>query len=593
MAWRGFSAAPRLAAFLRFIVEETLQGRGGQIKETTIAVQVFGRPPDFDPRLDSVVRAQATLLRRRLREYYLESPREAVVIEIPKGAYVPVFRLPAAPVGDAAPARPRSWLVPAVAAGLLLAGLAAWWLAPFGRHATPSIAILPFTNLDGVPESAHIGDGFVEDLTTDLAEEPGLRVVARTSAFQFRGKNEDVRRIGGQLNVRAVLEGSVRTENGQVRVTAQLIDARTGYHLWSSGYEREMAGLRDVAADIRRAVNRTLGVEESPPAARRASHAPPPEALDEYWRGRYIKSDWQRFEESVPHFERAVNIDPQFAEAWAALASVHANMEFQAMGSVDEEAGKAKAAARRALELDPMNAEAHAALGSLGYCYDYDWTSSERSFRRALELNPNSAGVRRTYALALTSQARFEDAFAQLKLAQQTDPLSILTSNNRSTALFCARRYNEAIREAQRHLQMDPGYYPAYFVIGDCQAETGKLSEAIASFQKVLDHGRAIEVLGRLGNAQARLGRSADARATLAELLEIQRAKGIAAVALARTLVGMGDNAQAIDWLGKAADAHLTDAVFMAVDPVFDPLHHDPAFRALCARRGLPTAALK
>jgi serine/threonine-protein kinase len=594
IASRGFAASPRLAAFLRFIVEETLEGREGQIKESTVAVLVFGRPADFDPRFDSVVRAQATLLRRRLREYYANTPADGVAIEIPRGSYVPVFRMQAAPAAETPPARPRSWKIPAVAAGLLLlGGLAAWWLVSSGRRATPSIAVLPFTDLDGVPENAHIGDGFVEDLTTDLAGEPGLRVVARTSAFQFRGKSEDVRKIGWQLNVLAVLEGSVRTDNGRVRVTAQLIDARTGYHLWSSGYEREMAGLRDVAEDIRRAVNHALGVEQAAAGARRASHTPPPEALDEYWRGRYIKSDWQRFDESLPHFERAAKIDPLFAEAWAALASVHANMEFQAMGPVDEEASKAKAAARRALDLDPMNAEAHAALGSLAYSYDYDWTASERSFRRALELNPNSAGVRRTYALALTSQARFEDAFAQLKLAQQSDPLSIMTSNNRSTTLFCARRYGEAMHEARRHLQMDPGYFPAFLIIGSCQAEAGQLSEAIASFQKVLDHYRAAEALGRLGNAQARAGRLAEARATLAELLEIQRASGVAAVALARTLVGMGDGAQAIDWLRKAAEAHLTDAAFMAVDPVFDPLHRDPDFRALCARRGLPVPSGK
>jgi tetratricopeptide (TPR) repeat protein len=372
-----------------------------------------------------------------------------------------------------------------------------------------------------------------------------------------------------------------------------LIDARTGYHLWSSGYEREMAGLRDVSADIRRAVNRALGVEQAAAGLRRASHTPPAEALDEYWRGRYIKSDWQRFEESLPQFERAARIDPLFAEAWAAQASVHADMEFQSMGSVDEEAAKAKAAARRAIEIDPMNAEAHAALGSLAYSYDYDWAASERSFRRALDLNPNSAGVRRTYALALTSQGRFDDAFAQLKLAQQTDPLSILTSNNRCTTLFCARRYGEAESEARRHLQMDPGYFPAYFVIANCQAETGKLGEAIGSYRKVLERNRAVEVLGRLGNAQARLGRTEDARATLAELMEIQRTQGIAAVALARTSVGLGERAHAIDWLGKAAGAHLTDAAFMAVDPAFDPLHRDPEFRALCARRGLPVAAGK
>ena len=591
LASHGFAASPRLAAFLRFVVEEPIEGRGAQLKETTVAVQVFGRTVDFDPRFDSVVRAQATQLRRRLRDYYANHTDDRVTIDIPTGSYVPIFRLQSASAApETAPSKPRGWQVPAVAAGLLLlAGLAVWLLVPAWHRGAPSIAILPFTNLDAVPDNAHIGDGFVEDLTTDLAEVPGLRVVARTSAFQFRGKNEDVRSIGKQLAVVSVLEGSMRTDNGRVHVTAQLIDARTGYHMWSSSYDREMVGLRDVSSDIRRAVNRALGVEQ--PAAsgvRRASHTPPPEALDEYWRGRYIKSDWQRFDESVPHFDRAIQIDPQFAEAWSALAAVHANMAYQAMGSVDEEAAKAKAAARRALELDPMNAEAYAAMGTLGYAYDYDWASSERFFRRALELNPNSAGVRRTFAVALTSQARFDEAFNQLKQAQQTDPLSILTSNNRCATLLCARRYDEAIREARRHLQMDPGYFPAYLIFGACQAETGKLAEAIESYQKVLEHGRAIEVLGRLGNAQARAGRLADARATLAELLQIQRAQGIAAVALARTYVGLGEKAQAVDWLRKAADAHLTDAAFMAVDPVFDPLHRDPDFRTLCARRGLP-----
>jgi serine/threonine-protein kinase len=593
VASRSFAVSPRQAAFLRFVVEETLEGRGAQLKETTIAFQVFGRPASFDPRFDSIVRAQATQLRRRLRQYYSDGVEDEVVIDIPTGSYVPVFHLPAAAVAaEPAGPKPPAWQVPAVLVSLLLlAVLAAWLLLPAWRHGPPSMAVLPFTDLDGVPENAHIADGFVEDLTTDLAEAPGLRVVARTSAFEFRGKNEDVRGIGKRLDVGAVLEGSMRTENGRMRVTAQLIDARTGYHLWSSSYEREMSGLRDVAADIQRAVNRALGVENGAASGvRRASHTPPPDALDEYWRGRYVKSDWQRFEDSVPHFERALQSDPRFAEAWAALAAVHANMAYQAMGSVDEEVAKAKAAARRALDLDAMNAEAYAALGTLGYAYDYDWAASERSFRRALDLNPNNAGVRRTFATALTSQGRFQEAFAQLKLAQQTDPLSILTSNNRGVTLYCARRYDEAVREARRHLQMDPSFFPAYLIFGTCQAETGKLSQAIESFQKVLEHGRAVEVLGHLGNAQARAGRLLEARATLAELQEVQRTQGIAAVALARTYAGLGDKAQAIAWLRQAAEAHLTDAAFMAVDPVFDALHRDPDFRALCARRGLPRA---
>ncbi len=586
-----FVAAPRLAAFLRFIVEEAIEGRGDQLKETTVAMRVFDRRADFDPRFDSIVRVQATQLRRRLQQYYANSGREdALVIEIPRGSYVPVFRpQPSGTVKESA--RKRSWRVPAAVAGVvLLAGVAAYLVISAVRRNTPSIAVLPFTNLDGGSGSEHVSDGFVEDLTTDLARAPGLRVVARTSAFQFRGKSKDIREIGRELGVGAVLEGSVRTEGGKVRITAQLIDAVTGYHLWSNSYEQELAGVRGVEADIRRAVGGALGVERKALAkqVRTSGHNPPPEALDAYWRGRYIKADWRRFQESAPYFEAAAKTDPRFAEAWAALASVHAAMAFQLMGSVEGEAVQAKEAAHRALELDDTIAEAHATLAMLNYSYDHDWAASERGYRRALELDPNDAGIRRGYALALTSQGRFKEAMAQLKVAQRSDPLTDLNSNILAVTLYCARRYDEAIREARRHLRMDPNFLLARFTLGNCEAEKGKLAEAVSEYQTVLKQMRAVEVMGRLGNAQARAGRLSETRATLGEPQRIEQVEKIAGVALARVYTGLGEKKQAIEWLRKAADAHVTDAVFIGVDPVFDPLRAEPDFKALCARLGLP-----
>ena len=581
-----FVAAPRLAAFLRFIVEEALEGRGGELKETTVATRVFGRRPDFDPRFDSIVRVQATQLRRRLLAYYANSGREdAVAIEMPRGSYVPVFRRQTQAGGEARRGARRWWKVAAALAGVLALAGAGYWLIVALWPRTPSIAVLPFTNLDGRPGSEHVSDGFVEDLTTSLAKTPGLRVVARTSAYQFRGKSEDVRKIGRELGVGAVLEGSVRTENGRLRITAQLIDAGSGYHLWSNSFERELAGAPGVEDEIRRAVDGALGVKAQASAS---THTPPPEALDAYWRGRYLKADWQRFPESVTYLEQAVQADPRFAEAWAALAAVHAGMAFQAVGSVDGEAAKAKESARRALELDDTLAEADAALAMLSYSYDHDWAASERRYRRALELNPNDARVSRSYALALTSQGRFKEAIAQLKAAQRLDPLTDLNSNVLAVTLFCARRYEEAIREARRHLQMDPNYQLARFTLGNCQAEQGKLAEAIGEYRTILKQARPVEVLGRLGNAQARAGRLAEAQSTLAELARVEEAEKNAGVALARVSTGLGQKKQAIEWLRRAADAHLTDAVFMGVDPAFDPLRGEAEFQGLCARLGLP-----
>lgn len=584
-----FASSERHRRLLRFIVEESLQGKEAEIKESVLAVEVFGRSPSFDPRTDSVVRSEARNLRARLNEYYLgEGSGDLVIIDLPKGSYVPAFR-----AAEPGPRHPSHWIrTLAVALALLAsASTGAWWMlgsrpASRWRGRAPTIAVLPFLNLADGPAGDYAADGFVEDLTTGLAKVPALRVASRTSAFQFRHRNLDARDIGRQLGVAAVLEGSVRMQAGRLRVTAQLIDTASGYHLWSDSYEHEAAGTQEVETEIQRHVAAALGVR---PAAVDRPHAPTPEAREAYWRGRFLLRDFRRHADSRRYFEQAVTADPQFAEAFAALAFTRAIMAFHLESPVDETVAQAREAARRALALDQTIPEAYLALATVTYSYDHDWVASERAYRRALELNPSYASARRGFALPLMAQGRFEEAIQQIKLAEELDPVSVLSTNDRATNLYCARRYAEAIWVARGHLQMDPGFFPARLTLGTCEAAQGKLPEAIADLQKAAAQGgRAMMILGPLGNALARAGRLAEARAVLAEIESIQKAEGTAGVALALVHTGLGERKQAIECLRQAAAAHVTDTNFIGVDPMLDPLRKEPGFQALCALLALP-----
>ena len=584
-----FAASERHRRLLRFVVEETLAGRGSSIKELVLAMEVFGRDSSFDPRTDSIVRSEARNLRARLDEYYRnEGNGDPVVIDLPKGSYVPVFRAIAV---ERSPSRFLRSLVITLAAGVLVVAVAAGWLLRPGVRgaAERSIAVLPFLNLTGSGDSDYAVDGFVEDLTTDLARLPGLRVAARTSAFQYRGRNTDVRRIGQELGVDAVLEGSLRQEQGAVKITAQLVSTRNGYHLWSNSYQREPAGEQEAEREIVTSVGQALGIR--PRAGETARHVPLPEAREAYWRGRYLYADWQRVPDSVPFFEQAVKADPLFAEAWAALALAHSNLAFHLAGNVDEETAEMKAAARRALSLDSAIPEAYSALAVASYSYDHDWPAAEQGYRRALEVNPSYVGGHRGFALALVSRGRFREAIEHLETAQQLDPLSVLATNNLATTLYCARRYDVAIRVAHHHLEMDPHFFPAWVVIAQCEAEKSSFREALAALEKAKAEGGTNDtmVLGPLGHALAHTGRTQEAAAVVAQLRSIQGATANAEVQIAAVLTALGEKRQAIESLGRAADRHVTDVTFIGVNPVFDPLRGEPDFLVLCARLGLPS----
>jgi len=277
---------------------------------------------------------------------------------------------------------------------VLVAG--AWWLAS-GKvhHPDPSVAVLPIANLGG-PEMDGLCKGLTEDLTTELARLPQLRVIARASAGQFRAQDGDVREVGNRLGVANVLEGSVRQEGGSIRFTVQLIDTRSRYHIWSQAYERDakdaLAAEAEVTHLIATAAAGRLGVADLSPIA--PAHQPSAEARDLFWRARYLRSEklnTEAWTQAAELLEQAVRSDPQYIGAWAALASLSANMAFHTVGAFEERTARAREAAVKTIELDPRNPDAHLALAEVEWLQDHDWPAAERSFRSVIDLNPSFA----------------------------------------------------------------------------------------------------------------------------------------------------------------------------------------------------------
>ena len=583
-----FASAERSRKFLEFVVRETLAGRAEDIKESLVAVVVFRKEASFDPRADSIVRVEARNLRSRLREYYATEGREdPVLIEVPKGSYVPQFQRLTPAAGGPPPSSPRSrvWWLLAAALAVAVALAVHWGIRRMRPARINSIAVLPFLNLGEGSENSYICDGLVDDLTAYLARNPALRVAARTSAFQFRGRAEDVRRIGQQLGVGAVIEGSVTRRQGTVKVTVQMIDTANGYHLWSETYHRPDSQMFALTEEVSRSAMKALGFTSSSAAAPGRTSA---EARDLYWRGRYARGlGVNGPAQSVTFFERAVRADPGFADAHAALATTWVSMAFVGDGQVAAEYyAKARGAARRAIELDPANAEAQAVLGTASFYGERDFARAEAQMLRSIELNPSRAWTRKGYALMLVTQGRFDDALAQFDRAREVDPLSLVSGNDVAVAYYCARRFDHATRAARRTLEVNPKFFPGPLMLGSCLAAQGRFREAIQEFERAIAlSSRDASILGRMGYAMAASGDTAGARAILREM---ETAKSKSYVQMSFVQAGLGDKPAALDSMGRAAERQETDLFFMAVEPLWDSLHAEPRFRALAAYMGVP-----
>ena len=391
-----FVAAERRKALLTYLAEQSLQGI--EVKEFIIGVQVYGRDPAvYDPRVDPVVRVDIGRLRTKLREYYEDEGRaDPVRIDMPKGAYTVFFEASTpveAPVQieqTSLRRRWRPWGVGVAVIGVVILILGGWGVYRWNQlPAFRSVVVLPFQNLTGDPENEYLADGITEELTDSLAHIPSLLVVARTSAFQFKGKGADVREIGRRLNVEAVVEGSLRKSNGRIRVTVQVNRAANGFRVLSRTFEEPSQELGKLKDDMIRPVAAVLRATPRSPT----KHHADPEAYN-----LYLKSRAQRgrgtiaaFEQAVSYLNRAIDVDPAYADAYAGLATAYASAAVNFAPEPLAYAKNARAAASRALELDPAEAQALAAQGLTDALIFFKWAQGEEKLKHAIELMPESA----------------------------------------------------------------------------------------------------------------------------------------------------------------------------------------------------------
>ena len=594
LASPGFSRNERLARFLRFVVEQHLEGRDGEIKESVIAVEVFGRRADHDPKQDSIVRTEAARLRARLSEYYVgEGKNDALVIELPKGGYAPVFLQPAVepamtssgPAADSPLPRLSGRLEKYYSGGMeprlrvdrknrhatapwigLLAVAALFGLAVFRsvrKSSMPrpekSIAVLPFMDLSPTKDQEYFCDGMTDELISELARIDGLRVVARTSVFAFKGKPQDVRQIGNQLNVATVLEGSIRKAGDHLRITAQLIGVPDGYQLWSESYDRELKDVFAVQKELSRSIAGALQMSLGgpPPPVKDTSNL---EAYNLYLLGRYhwSKRSEPELDAAVRDFEAAVRLDPAYARAYAGLADAYLQLGRWASRDPRETMPRARYYALKALGLSESLAEAHTSLGAIHLFYDWDLAAARHEYQKAIALNPRYVTAHWWYAFVLLASGQLQDARRELDQALRMDPLSVPILVDAASLYLESGDQPGALSMARKAIELDPVSTFARVNLGLALAAQNQLAEALVAFEEAAaadpENARALEFLAA---GYARLGQHQAAEKAVARLLALSNRKYVACE-IAGAYASAGHSDQALTWMERAVTERST-----------------------------------
>ena len=470
-----------------------------------------------------------------------------------------------------------------------------WKQSRSAAHSTPSIAVLPFLNLSSDKENEYFSDGLAEEIINALTHVPNLRVTARTSAFVFRGTQQDIRRIGETLGVASVLEGSVRRSGNRVRISVQLIGAAEGNNLWSERYDREMTDVFEIQDEISRTIVETLKarLSASPSSPELSTIAPSlvkryTENLDAYnlfLKGRFevYKMTREGLDKSLEYFTQAIALDPSYALAYDGIGYCWYNKGFLGFVAPREAMPKARAAVRRALELDDSLAEAHATLGIIQAIFDWDWVGAEQELRRAIELNPASPVPRYLYAFHfLRPVGRNEDAIREIETALAVDPLSPLFGSHLAFLYFIARRYDEAAARFQEVIAANPDYYLAHAMMGMCCSVAGRHDEALAAYARA-SHADAETkfVPSLIAMTMASSGRLAEAEQLAGQLRRRAETDYITPASIAYIYVAMGDFDRAFEMLDRAAVERDPNLVGLMSNPIFDPVRGDPRYHAM------------
>ncbi|MBY0505909.1 MAG: hypothetical protein K2X03_18475 [Bryobacteraceae bacterium] len=570
--------------FLRLIVEKSLSADPTAVKEYTLGLEVFDRPADFDPKNDTIVRVEARRLRRKLDEYYAgPGANDALRIDMPSPGYAPVFLPQAVPVTSSLPSYTRAsrWLF-ALAIPLLAA---VWWFTRTPPSSLTSVAVLPFANLSGDPSQDYFSDGFTEELIDRLSSLPNLRVAARTSSFQFKGRSLDVRDIAKRLNVDAVVEGSLRRSGGTVRITAQLIRASDGYHVWSRTWNRTGQDVLQIETDVASAIAESYRLTLTP----NPHPAPSLQAHDLYLVGR---SHWHTLEpaelfQAIDYFQQAIALSPDYALAHSGLSEAYSYLIDMDVAPTRDLAPKARAAAVRALALDPSLAEAHTSLGLVQMDADWNFPGAAASFAKAIALKPRFAYGVHWQAHYLENIGDTVQGCAEMERAMKIDPLDRVYQVDLAMCRYQQRRYSEALAQLGRAREIDPQW--PLFDLTETLLALGRRNspDALSAAHRTqATLGPVPITFVILTQAEALAGHPAQARHYLSQLEAASRNGYVPAYARALTHYAAGDFRNGYHHLRRAWDDRNGALVWLGRTALFDAARQDPAAAQLLAHVG-------
>jgi TolB-like protein/class 3 adenylate cyclase/Tfp pilus assembly protein PilF len=573
--------------------------------------RIYGDGVNIAARLEGLAEAGGICISRTVHEQIegkldlrCEDLGEQSLKNIPKP--VRVFRVEMA-AATAPPETPRRSLRRAVlATGLVVllgAAAVAGWRIFADRPVEPtpgatlapirSIAVLPLLNLSGDPEQEYFADGMTEALIGDLAKIASLRVISRTSSMRYKDSQKALPEIARELNVDAVIEGGVLRAGQRVRVTAQLIHAPSDEHLWAEHYERDYRDILALQGELARSIAAQVEIELTPDEESRltGARAVNPEAHEAVLRGSYFINQYteKAIKEGLRYFERALELDPDYAPAYAALAGAYTLLAMADAAAPSEVLPRAKAAALKALEIDDALSDAHLSMGVVLFGFDWDWEGGERELRRAIELDPSDASFRFNYSALLCMLGRHEEALVEIERAVAFNPWDLLTNTHAGYPYYMARQYDRAIVEFEKALELDPTFYDTHRHLGWAYIHKGMLEDAIAAQEKaVLFGGGTTRQKAGLAYAYGIAGRTAEAVAIIEELKRRSGSRYVSSYHVAIAHVGLGQTDEAFEWLEKAYEMHDTWLVELAVEPALDPLRSDPRFQKLLRRIGFP-----
>jgi TolB-like protein/tetratricopeptide (TPR) repeat protein len=496
----------------------------------------------------------------------------------------------------ARPNRRRVWVLSVGAIVVIAVALSAYLYLSRGKNTTSknSIAVLPLVNASNDPNTEYLSDGISEALINSLTELQQLRVIARSTAFRYKGRDVDPQTVGRELNVQTVLMGRVRQFGDTLNIQVDLVDASTGAQLWGAEYERKLSDVlsmkQTIAHEVMDKLRLKLSGEEQQRLTKRDTTNS--EAYQFYLRGRFYwnKRTGEGLKKAVEQFQQAIEKDPSYALAYSGLADAYTTLPGYSATPASEVVQNARAAASRAIELDPNLAEAHASLARIKMAFESDSAGAEKEFQRAIQLNPNYPSAHHWYALLLAFQGRSDEAKKEILRAQQLDPLSLIINRTVGDVFFWAREYDQALEQYKKTIEIDANFPPAHEDLAMLYGIKGRYAEAIPEMNKAIAlNGRLPNYVAELGYIHAISGHKVEAQKMLDELTTRAKTEAVSPYAFALIYAGLGDKEKAFEWLDEATRKEAAGSnASLKVGPEWDGLRSDPRFAELLRRAGLP-----